>query len=72
MTLPRHRRRVLSASALSALANFLDGFFDEAAGETAVSAYLDTRKMLAHDFLAEAAAIIERVRQRESAVAEYC
>jgi hypothetical protein len=55
-----------------ALANFLDGFFDDAAGETAVSAYLDTRKMLGHDFLAEAEAIIERVRQRESAVAEYC
>ena len=50
-----------------ALANFLDAFFDDAAGETAVSAYLDTRKMLGRDFLAEAEAIIERVRQLESA-----
>src|SRR5215468_6764625 len=55
-----------------ALANFLDGFTDDVAGETAVSAYLDTRKMLGHDFLAEAEAIIERVRNRESAAAEYC
>jgi hypothetical protein len=55
-----------------ALANFLDAFFDDAAGETAVSAYLDTRRMLGRDFLAEAEAIIERVRQRESAVAEHC
>src|SRR5262249_15268085 len=53
-----------------ALANFLDGFFDDAAGQTAVSAYLDTRKMLGHDFLAEAEAIIERVRQRERLLAE--
>src|SRR5262245_45007733 len=55
-----------------ALANFLDGFLDDAAGETAVSAYLDTRKMVGRDFLAEAEAIIERVRQRESTVAECC
>jgi hypothetical protein len=55
-----------------ALANFLDGFDDDIDGETAMSAYLDTRKMLGHDFLAEAEAIIEHVRQRESAVAEYC
>ena len=55
-----------------ALANFLDGFDDDIDGEPAVSAYLDTRKMLGHDFLAEAEAIIEHVRQRESAVAEYC
>ena len=55
-----------------ALANFLDGFDDDIDGEPAVSAYLDTRKMLGHDFLAEAEAIIKHVRQRESAVAEYC
>lgn len=55
-----------------ALANFLDGFDDDIDGETAMSAYLDTRKMLGHDFLAEAEAIIKHVRQRESAVAEYC
>ena len=53
-----------------ALANFLDGFFHDAGGETAVSAYLDTRKMLGHDFLAEAEAIIERVRQREGLLSE--
>ena len=55
-----------------ALANFLDGFCNDAGGETAVSAYFDTRKMLGRDFLAEAEAIIERVRQRESAIAAYC
>src|SRR5262245_3773762 len=55
-----------------ALANFLDGFFHDAAGETAVSAYFDTRQMLGRDFVAEAEAIIERVRQRGSVVAEYC
>lgn len=48
-----------------ALANFLDGFCDDAGGETAVSAYFDTRQMLGRDFLAEAEAIIERVRQRD-------
>ena len=53
-----------------ALANFLDGFFNDVGGETAVSAYLDTRQMLDHDFLAEAEAIIERVRQRERLLAE--
>ena len=55
-----------------ALANFLDGFTDDAAGESAVWAYLDTRKMLDRDFLAEAEAIIGRVKQQELAVAEYC
>src|SRR5262245_12377015 len=55
-----------------ALANFLDGFTDDVAGEPAMWAYLDTRKLIGHDFLAEAEAIIEGVRQRESAVAEYC
>ena len=55
-----------------ALANFLDGFDDDIDGEPAVSAYLDTRKMLGHDFLAEAEAVVGRVRQRESSVAEYC
>src|SRR5262245_3946404 len=55
-----------------ALANFLDGFTDDVAGETAVGAYLDTRKMLDRDFLAEAEAIIGRVQQQELAVAEYC
>src|SRR5262245_15282853 len=55
-----------------ALANFLDGFCDDAGGETAVSAYFDTRQMLGRDFVAEAEAIIERVRQRGSVVAEYC
>ena len=53
-----------------ALANFLDGFDDDIDGEPAVSAYLDTRKMLGHDFLAEAEAIIERVRQREGLLSE--
>ena len=53
-----------------ALANFLDGFDDDIDGETAMSAYLDTRKMLGHDFLAEAEAIIERVRQREGLLSE--
>jgi hypothetical protein len=42
----------------------------DAAGEPAMSAYLDTRKMLGHNFLAEAEAIIERARQTESAVAK--
>ena len=55
-----------------ALANFLDGFADDVAGEPAVSAYLDTLKMLDRDFLAEAEAVVGRVRQRESSVAEYC
>jgi hypothetical protein len=43
-----------------ALANFLDGF-DEG-GEPAVSAYLDTVRMLDRDFLAEAEAVVERSR----------
>jgi hypothetical protein len=41
-----------------ALANFLDGFDD--GGEPAVSAYLDTVRMLDRDFLAEAEAVVER------------
>src|SRR5262245_48019261 len=48
----------------------LDGFCDDAGGETAVSAYFDTRQMLGRDFLAEAEAVIERVRQRGSVVSE--
>lgn len=39
-----------------ALANFLDGFDD--GGEPAVSAYLDTVRMLDRDFLAEAEAVV--------------
>jgi hypothetical protein len=53
-----------------ALANFLDGFTNDAAGEPAVSAYLDTRKILGRDFLAEAEAVMEDSRTRE--VMEYC
>ena len=41
-----------------ALANFLDGFDD--GGEPAVSAYLDTVRMLDRDFLAEAEAVVDR------------
>jgi hypothetical protein len=47
-----------------ALANFLDGFDDGA--ESAVSAYLDTVRMLDRDFLAEAEAVIERSKESES------
>jgi hypothetical protein len=54
-----------------ALANFLDGFTDDAAGEPAVSAYLDTRKMLGRDFLAEAEAVMRRSRAREAAGMEH-
>jgi hypothetical protein len=43
-----------------ALANFLDGFADGA--ESAVSAYLDTVRMLDRDFFAEAEAVIERAK----------
>jgi hypothetical protein len=48
-----------------ALANFLDGFDD--GGESAVSAYLDTVRMLDRDFLAEAEAVIEREAMGPSA-----
>jgi hypothetical protein len=44
-----------------ALANFLDGFDD--GGEPAVSAYLDTVRMLDRDFLAEAEAVVDRSKQ---------
>jgi hypothetical protein len=53
-----------------ALANFLDGFTDDSSGESAVSAYLDTRKMLGRDFLAEAEAVMEHSRAREAV--EHC
>ncbi len=45
-----------------ALANFLDGITDDVAGEPAVSAYVDTLKLLDRDFLAEAEAVVERQR----------
>jgi hypothetical protein len=44
-----------------ALANFLDGFDD--GGEPAVSAYLDTVRMLDRDFLAEAEAVVDRSKE---------
>lgn len=47
-----------------ALANFLDGF-DEG-GESAVSAYLDTVRMLDRDFLAEAEAVVDRSKESGS------
>ncbi len=50
-----------------ALANFLDGFADDADGEPGRSAYLDTLRMLDRDFLAEADAVLERSRERETA-----
>ena len=49
-----------------ALANFLDGFDD--GGESAVSAYLDTVRMLDRDFLAEAEAVVERSKESGSRV----
>jgi|SRR5262245_10041574 len=55
-----------------ALANFLDGFTDDVAGEPAVSAYVDTLKLVNRDFLAEAEAVVERSRAREGALSEYC
>ena len=49
-----------------ALANFLDGFDD--GGESAVSAYLDTVRLLDRDFLAEAEAVVERSKEDGSNV----
>ena len=49
-----------------ALANFLDGFDD--GGESAISAYLDTVRMLDRDFLAEAEAVVERSKESGSRV----
>jgi hypothetical protein len=51
-----------------ALANFLDGFDD--GGEPAVSAYLDTVRMLDRDFLAEAEEVVERSKECGSSVVE--
>ncbi|MGZ5975846.1 MAG: hypothetical protein ACXWPK_20875 [Isosphaeraceae bacterium] len=50
-----------------ALASFLDGFAGGADGEPGRSAYLDTLRMLDRDFLAEAEAVLERSRERETA-----
>ena len=55
----KHPRREFEGIGVKlALANFLDGFDD--GGESAVSAYLDTVRMLDRDFLAEAEAAVER------------
>ena len=48
-----------------ALANFLGGFEDGVDGEPAISAYLDTVRLLDRDFLAEAEAVVERARELE-------
>jgi hypothetical protein len=53
-----------------ALTAFLDGFEDDLSAEPALSAYLDTTKLLDRDFLAEAEAIVERSREREVAFAK--
>lgn len=53
-----------------ALANFLDGFDNSIDGEPAVSAYLDTARMLDRDFLAEAEAVVERFKEREDGMVE--
>jgi hypothetical protein len=45
---------------------FLDGFDD--GGESAVSAYLDTVRLLDRDFLAEAEAVVERSKEDGSNV----
>jgi hypothetical protein len=50
-----------------ALATFLDGFADNADGEPGRSAYLDTLRMLDRDFAAEAEAVLERSRERQTA-----
>ena len=62
---PKHPRREFEGIGVKlALANFLDGFAD--GGESAVSAYLDTVRMLDHDFLAEAEAVVERSKESGS------
>lgn len=53
-----------------ALAAFLEGFVDDQDGEPARSAYLDTVRLLDLDFLAEAEAVVERSRERETALAK--
>jgi hypothetical protein len=50
-----------------ALASFLDGFDGGIDGDPAVSAYLDTLRMLDRDFLAEAEAVIQRSRDNNRA-----
>jgi hypothetical protein len=50
-----------------ALANFLDGFASDVDGEPGRSAYRDTLRMLDRDFMAEAEAVLERSRERETA-----
>ncbi len=54
-----------------AIAAFLDSFDDGVDGEPARSAYLDTARLLDHDFLAEALETIERSREREVALQEH-
>ena len=63
----KHPRREFEGIGVKlALANFLDGFDD--GGESAVSAYLDTVRMLDRDFLAEAEAVVERSKESGSRV----
>jgi len=51
-----------------ALASFLDSFAKGRDGDPAMSAYLDTVRLLGRDFSAEAEAVVERSRERELAL----